>query len=118
MQIADVFDHELLESKLRRLYDGYKKRFGDLLKYDVEEEITRFKSYTEQLQPFVIDEVPLLRSAKAAKSKILVEGAQAIMLDIGFGNARVDLGDLLGFGANGLAVTQLVAASSFRTIEF
>ena len=85
MQIADVFDHELLESKLRRLYDGYKKRFGDLLKYDVEEEITRFKSYTEQLQPFVIDEVPLLRSAKAAKSKILVEGAQAIMLDIGFG---------------------------------
>jgi len=85
MQIADVFDHELLESKLRRLYDGYKKRFGDLLQYDVEEEITRFKTYTEQLQPFVIDEVPLLRSAKTSKAKVLVEGAQAIMLDIAFG---------------------------------
>lgn len=85
MMLADVFDHELLEFKLRRLYDGYKKRFGDLLQYNVEEEISRFKKYTEELQPFVIDEVPLLRSAKASKAKILVEGAQAIMLDISYG---------------------------------
>lgn len=33
----------------------------------------------------MIDEVPLLRSAKNAKAKILVEGAQAIMLDISYG---------------------------------
>jgi adenylosuccinate synthase len=44
-----------------------------------------FKKYIELLQPYVIDEVPLLRSAKQKKSKILVEGAQAIMLDISYG---------------------------------
>lgn len=85
MQIADVFDHELLEFKLRRLYDGYKKRFGDLLQYNVDDELARFKKYTKDLEPFVIDEVPLLRSAKASKAKVLVEGAQAIMLDISYG---------------------------------
>ncbi|KAF2433354.1 adenylosuccinate synthetase-like protein [Tothia fuscella] len=85
MMIADVFDYDILEVKLRRLEDGYRKRFGDLLKYDVEEELERFKGYIEKLQPYVIDEVPLLRSAKQQKAKILVEGAQAIMLDISFG---------------------------------
>lgn len=85
VMLADIFDHEFLSLKLRRLYDGYKKRFGDLLKYDVEDEIERFKGYAEKLQPYVIDEVPLLRSAKEEKLKILVEGAQAIMLDISYG---------------------------------
>lgn len=85
VMLADIFDHEFLSSKLRRLYDGYKKRFGDLLKYNVEDEIERFKGYAEKLQPYVIDEVPLLRSAKEEKLKILVEGAQAIMLDISYG---------------------------------
>lgn len=85
LQIADIFDHELLSTKLRRLYDGYKKRFGDLLQYDVEDELSRLKTYAEKLEPFVIDEVPLLKSAKASKAKILVEGAQAIMLDISYG---------------------------------
>lgn len=85
VMLADVFEHEFLALKLRRLYDGYKKRFGDLLKYDVEDEIARFKEYAEKLQSYVVDEVPLLRSAKEQKSKILVEGAQAIMLDISYG---------------------------------
>ena len=43
--LADVFDYDVLELKLRRLAEGYKKRFGDLLKYDVEEELARFKVY-------------------------------------------------------------------------
>jgi adenylosuccinate synthase len=37
-----VFDKELFERKIRKLADGYKKRFGDMLQYDVEEEIARF----------------------------------------------------------------------------
>lgn len=100
--LADALDEDVLDKRLRRLADGYKKRFGDLLKYDVEEELTRLKvieaSYfltptqltwpktqLEVLRPYVIDEVPLLRSAKEQKAKILVEGAQAIMLDITYG---------------------------------
>jgi adenylosuccinate synthase len=83
--LADVFDPELLESRLRRMANGYRKRYGDLLKYDIEEEIARFKKYAETLSDFVIDEIPLLRDAKAQRLNVLVEGAQAAMLDITYG---------------------------------
>lgn len=41
--MCDLFDEEVFEKKLRRVAAGYQKRFGDLLKYDVEEEIARYK---------------------------------------------------------------------------
>lgn len=43
VRLAEAFDEELFERKLRRLADGYKKRYGDLLKYDVEDEIARWR---------------------------------------------------------------------------
>lgn len=41
--MCDLFDEKVFEQKLRRVASGYQKRFGDLLKYDVEEEIARYK---------------------------------------------------------------------------
>lgn len=41
--MCDLFDEKVFEQKLRRVAAGYQKRFGDLLKYDVEEEIARYK---------------------------------------------------------------------------
>jgi len=83
--LADIFDEEQLESKLRSMADGYRKRYGHLATYDVEEEITRFKAYREQLADHVIDEVPLLQSARKQGLKLVVEGAQAAGLDVAFG---------------------------------
>lgn len=47
--LADALDEDVLDKRLRRLADGYKKRFGDLLKYDVEEELTRLKVFEYEL---------------------------------------------------------------------
>lgn len=44
VRMCDIFDEEIFEKKLRRLVMGYQKRFGDLLKYDPEEEIAKFKA--------------------------------------------------------------------------
>lgn len=41
--LADALDEDVLDKRLRRLADGYRKRFGDLLKYDVDEELARLK---------------------------------------------------------------------------
>ena len=41
--MTDILDHERLATRLRALAAGYKKRFGDLLVYDVEDEISRLK---------------------------------------------------------------------------
>ena len=43
LRMCDLFDEDVFEKKLRRVASGYQKRFGDLLKYDVEEEIARYK---------------------------------------------------------------------------
>lgn len=49
--LADALDEDILETRLRRLADGYKKRFGDLLQYDVEEELSRLKVFWTNLSP-------------------------------------------------------------------
>ncbi|MCJ1295675.1 hypothetical protein MMC34_007239 [Xylographa carneopallida] len=85
IRMADIFDQKLFEAKTRRLASGFKKRYGDLLEYDVEAEIKSFRDYRERLQPYVIDQIPLLQSAKEQKANILIEGANAIMLDIDMG---------------------------------
>lgn len=84
VRMGDVFDHEKLAKDLRRMEAGFRKRYGDLLKYNVEEEIERFKGYAEKLQDVVIDEVATLREPKNFAS-ILVEGGQALLLDIDYG---------------------------------
>ncbi|RYP74880.1 hypothetical protein DL771_002801 [Monosporascus sp. 5C6A] len=83
--ISEMFNEEVFERKLRNLAAGYKKRFGDLLEYDVEEELERFKKYRPDLANYVVDAVPLIADAQKKGSKILVEGCQAMMLDIKFG---------------------------------
>ena len=83
IRIVEVFDPRVFEEKLMRLASGFKKRYGDLLEYDVKTELKKFEDYRLKLKPFVIDQVPLLQKAKAKKSNILIEGANALLLDIG-----------------------------------
>ena len=82
IRVSDVFDKARFDEKLRHLADGYKKRYGDILQYDAEDEIKRFDSYRERLQAYVVDQVPLIESAVKGNVKMLVEGANALMLDI------------------------------------
>src|SRR3954468_2761506 len=81
VRISDVFNEELFESKVRSLAAGLKKRFGDLLQYDVEEEIARFREYRAELAPMVIDQLPLLMDAQAKKTPMLIEGMFTLFQD-------------------------------------
>ncbi|KAJ3528966.1 hypothetical protein NM208_g9968 [Fusarium decemcellulare] len=88
IRLAEVFNTELFESKLRRLASGFAKRYGDLLRYDVEDEIARFREYRPKLAKFAIDAVPFMQSAQENNMNILVEGAnqKALMLDLDVGS--------------------------------
>ncbi|KAI0170120.1 Adenylosuccinate synthetase [Pestalotiopsis sp. NC0098] len=86
IRLAEVFNAELFESKLRRLNDGYRKRFGDLFDYDIEEELARFNEYRPKLAKYVVDGVSFIRSAQENNTNIVVEGANALMLDINYGS--------------------------------
>ncbi|EHK15358.1 uncharacterized protein TRIVIDRAFT_217202 [Trichoderma virens Gv29-8] len=86
IRLADMFDQELFEAKLRRLAHGYKARYGDLLKYDVEEEIERFRGYRTELAKYAVDGLTFMYSAQTSNSNIIIEGANAVMLDISMGS--------------------------------
>ncbi|RSL51775.1 Adenylosuccinate synthetase [Fusarium floridanum] len=86
IKLTDVFHPELFEQKIRRLADGYQKRFGELFEYDIKAELARFDEYREKLQKYVVDGVSFMRSAQQSNTKIVIEGANALMLDVDYGS--------------------------------
>lgn len=83
VRIGEVLDEDTFERKLRTLNTSYRTRFGDLA-YDVEEEIARFKEYRKQLKPYIVDQLAFLQEHKNSPNT-LVEGANALMLDLDHG---------------------------------
>ncbi|KAL7937836.1 Adenylosuccinate synthetase [Trichoderma chlorosporum] len=86
IKMTDVFYPELFEQKVRRLADGYQKRFGELFEYDIKAELTRFDEYRKTLKKYVVDGVSFMRSAQQSDKKIVIEGANALMLDVDYGS--------------------------------
>ncbi|KAI6780442.1 uncharacterized protein J7T54_007291 [Emericellopsis cladophorae] len=78
IRLAEIFDPELFERKLRQLEQGYRKRFGDLLKYDVEDELKRFETYRAELAKYTVDSTALMYQAQKDNKAILVEGANFV----------------------------------------
>ena len=75
---------EDFKTRYMRLVESRQKRYGQF-DYDYEEELARYEKYRETLRPFVVDSVVFMHDVIAANKKILVEGANALMLDIDFG---------------------------------
>ncbi|KAL0269706.1 UNVERIFIED_CONTAM: hypothetical protein PYX00_007345 [Menopon gallinae] len=55
------------------------------LEVDVEKELTRYKAYANQIRPLVRETITYIHRALEDGQKVLVEGANAAMLDIDFG---------------------------------
>lgn len=62
----------------------YERMFPSL-KVDVEGELKRYKNLADKVRPYVFDTVSYLDKALKNGKKVLVEGANAAMLDIDFG---------------------------------
>ena len=85
VRVGDINDAHLMNVKLRALARGWQKRYGDLLQYDVEEEIQRFDQYRTRLAPFIVNQVPIIQKEEDRGGRILIEGANALLLDIDHG---------------------------------
>jgi adenylosuccinate synthase len=79
LRVHDLY-HEDFEIKLRILTEGYRARYGELLQYDVDEEIQKLLNIREKLQPYVVDAVEYMRAAQEGKRSILIEGSQALRM--------------------------------------
>ncbi|KAI2626180.1 adenylosuccinate synthetase [Xylaria nigripes] len=85
LRVNDIYRDDFA-AKLRTLAAGYRARYGNLLQYDVEEEIQKFLSIREKLRPYIVDAVEYMKDAQEKKRSVLVEGSQALMLDLDYGS--------------------------------
>ncbi|KAH8172861.1 adenylosuccinate synthetase domain-containing protein [Sarocladium implicatum] len=86
IKMTDIFHPELFKKKVERLAHGYQKRFGDLFQYDIQAELERFEEYRESMKKYVIDGVAFMTSAQQGDKQIVIEGANALMLDVDYGS--------------------------------
>ncbi|AZT91550.1 adenylosuccinate synthase [Caldicellulosiruptor changbaiensis] len=88
LRVCDMLDEDEFVHKLRIVYERknriltevYHKtpmKFGELLE--------QFMKYGEILKPYITDTIKLLNDAIKEGKKILLEGAQATMLDLDYG---------------------------------
>lgn len=85
IRVADlVLDYEGFCEKFRTLYEYHKRQFPEL-EVNVEEELERYKGYSAILKNMMEDTVVTLHDSLEKGLRILVEGANAAMLDIDFG---------------------------------
>jgi len=87
IRVADLVfeDFRIFENKYRNLAEYFQQRYPDL-NMNTEEELERYKGLRDRIKPMVQDTVTFMHKQLKDKSKnILVEGANAMMLDIDFG---------------------------------
>lgn len=81
-------DAQVFSEKLRTLVAAYQRMLPDL-NVDIEAELEKYKGYAEQVRPFVVETISYLNDAVKAGKTVLVEGANAAMLDIDFGKQNM-----------------------------
>ena len=88
LRVFDLVNPELMKPKLEMLYNIKKsliKIYDPTWDIDIESIFEEYKSYGEQLKPFVIDTANYLNQVVDDKKKIVFEAAQGSLLGIDHG---------------------------------
>ncbi|KIY71814.1 Adenylosuccinate synthetase [Cylindrobasidium torrendii FP15055 ss-10] len=84
LRVHHLFDHDTFAAKFRKVVEGRFKRYGHF-EYDTEGEILRYKELAVRLRPYVVDSITYIHKAISSGKRVLVEGANALMLDLDYG---------------------------------
>jgi len=87
VRVCDLaYDFQIFEDKFRALVKYNKEMYENLSDINVEEELERYRKLREEILPCVKDVAFFLSNEfKLEKNNIIIEGANAAMLDIDFG---------------------------------
>ncbi|KAF5334734.1 hypothetical protein D9758_016900 [Tetrapyrgos nigripes] len=114
LRVHHLYDEDEFADKFRRVVEGRFKRYGSF-EYDTEAEIQRYKALASRLKPYVVDSVVYLHKALSSSppKRILVEGANALMLDIDYGTYPFVTSSSTGIGGvcTGLGIPPRYIAS-------
>lgn len=89
IRVADIIDPEHLSRRLDPILREKNQILTSIYEhdpYDLQEIAEQYASYGERLAPLVASTESLVQSAIEAGEEVLLEGAQAVMLDIDYGS--------------------------------
>jgi len=84
IRVSDLLNFEMLEERLTAQYNDAISRFSSL-ETTLEDELEKYKELAEIIKPFIGDTMDYINLAHSEGKKILVEGANATMLDLDWG---------------------------------
>ena len=86
LRVGDLLQWESFESKFRALVEHLQMRYDLGPVFSLESELTRYKEYAAKLGGRIKDTSVLVRKSIEQGKDVLIEGANAAMLDIDFGS--------------------------------
>jgi len=84
VRVGDLRHPETLEGKLTNLVNFYKKMYPSLA-VDPKEETQKYLEWGQKIEHMIVDSVDYINNAYEGGKKIMIEGANATMLDVDFG---------------------------------
>lgn len=84
LRVGDLREWDYFEQRFRALAEHHENSYAGL-KIDVEAELKYYKAVSERVCSMTVDTIDFTNRQYEAGKKILVEGANATMLDIDFG---------------------------------
>jgi adenylosuccinate synthase len=85
VRVGDLRSPDKLARALRALDEENRRRFGSNWSFDVESEIEDHLELAKRMQHMIVDSVDMLHTRLQEGQSVLVEGANAALLDIDFG---------------------------------
>lgn len=84
IRVGDLQDWPYFERRFRELAEAHLRQYPELV-IDIESQLTYYKSIASRLGSMTVDTIYYINKQYADGKRILVEGANATMLDIDFG---------------------------------
>jgi len=83
LRVCDLLDFHRVEEQLPKIVAELQRQIS--FPYNIPEEIAKYRDFAKRLEPYIIDSVYYLYEAHRTGKKILIEGANACLLDVDFG---------------------------------
>lgn len=118
IRVGDLQDWDTFERRFRTLCDTQMRAYRGL-EIDVEGQLAYYKAIAARIAPLTVDTVEFINKEFSEGKKILVEGANATMLDIDFGtypfvtSSNPSVGSVL----TGLGVSPRKLRSIYGTVK-
>ncbi|ORY35688.1 putative Adenylosuccinate synthetase [Naematelia encephala] len=113
LRVHHLYDPSFPE-KFRKLVEGRFKRYGHF-EFDTEGEIEMYLAFADRLRPHIVDGPTFMHDALTSGKRVLVEGANALMLDIDYGtypfvtSSATSIGGVItGLGIPPMAIKKVV----------